>query len=103
MQRQHCPDQSAVCPALSTPHGTGHTDVPDVSLTDDDEVYQVPVFRLQVCPGGLVLVCHSEQDVGNAEAVICTLAEEKQAIIIGICFMAYQPTPCLPRTPSQLL
>ena len=86
MQCQHSPDQSVVSPALSVPHSTSHTDVPDVSLTDDDEVYQVPVFQPRVHSGGLVLVCYSEQGVGNAEAVLCTLAEEEQAIVIDLAY-----------------
>ena len=61
-------------------------DVPDVSLVDDDEIYQVPVFRPRVHPGGLVLVCHPEQSVGDAEAVLCTLAEEDQAIVIDLAY-----------------
>ena len=65
-------------------HGTGHTNVPDVSLADDDEVYQVPVFQTRVEPGGLVLVCHSEQGLGDGEAVLCTLTEEEQAVFIDL-------------------
>ena len=76
MQRQYSPDQSVVSPALSAPHGTSHTDVPDVSLADDDEVYQVPVFRPRVHPDGLVLVCNPEQGVMQR---LCTLVEEEQA------------------------
>ena len=86
VQRQHSPDQSVVSPALSVPHGTGQTDVPDVSLTDDDEVHLVPVFRLWGHPGGLVLVCHFEQGVSDAEAVLCTLAEEEQAVVIDLAY-----------------
>ena len=86
MQRQNRPDQSVVSPALSASHGTGHMDVTDVSLADDDEVYQVPVFRPRVHPGGLVLVCHPEQGVGDAEAVLCTLAEEEQAVVIDLAY-----------------
>ena len=70
-------DQSVVSPALSASHGTGHTDVPNVSLADDDEVYQVPVFRPRVHPGGLVLVCHPEQGVGDAE---------EQAVVIDFAY-----------------
>ena len=77
---------SLVSPALSASHGTGHTDIPDVSLADDDEVYQVPVFRPRVHPGGLVLVCYPEQGVGDAEAVLCTLTEEEQAVVIDIAY-----------------
>ena len=86
MQCQHSPDQSVVSPALSTPHGMGHMDIPDVSLTDDDEVYQVPVFQPRVHPGGLVLVCHSEQGVGDAKTVLCILTEEEQAIVIDLAY-----------------
>ena len=74
-----------VSPALSASHGLGHTDVPDV-LADDDEVYQVLVFLLRVHLGGLVLVCHLEQGVGDAEAVLCTLAEEELAIVIDLAY-----------------
>ena len=69
-----------------TSHGTCYTDVPDVLLTDDDEVYQVPVFKSRVHPGGLVLVCHSEQSVGDAVPEHCTLAEEEQAVVIDLAY-----------------
>ena len=75
-----------VSPAFSAFHGTGHTDVPDVSLADDDEVYQVPVFRPRVHVGGLVLVCHPEQGVDDATDVLCTLAEEKQTVVIDLAY-----------------
>ena len=75
-----------VSPEPSTSHGMGHTDVPDVSLVDDDEVYQVPVFRPREHPSSPVLVCHPEQGVGDAEAVLCTLAEEEQAIVIDLAY-----------------
>ena len=86
MQRQYSPDQSVVSPALSASHGMGHTDVPDVSLADDDEVYQVPVFRPGVHPGGLVIVCHPEQGFADPEAVLSTLAEEEQAVVIDLAY-----------------
>ena len=86
MQRQYRPDQSVVSPELSASHGTGHTDIPDVSLVDDDEVYQVPEFRPREHPGSPVLVCHPEQGVGDAEAVLCTLAENEQAIVIHLAY-----------------
>ena len=75
-----------VSPALSVSHGTSHTDVSDVSLADDDEVYQVPVFGHRVHPGGFVLVCHPEQGVDDAEAVLCTLAKEGQAVLIDLAY-----------------
>ena len=86
MQCQYRPDQFVVSPELSASHGMGHTDIPDVSLVDDDEVYQVPEFRPQEHPGSPVLVCHPEQGVGDAEAVLCTLAEEEQAIVIHLAY-----------------
>ena len=89
VQRQYSPDQSVVSPALSASNGTGHTDVPDVSLADNDEVYQVPVFRPRVHPGGLVLVCHPEQGVDDAEAVLCTLAEEEQVVVIDFAYSVF--------------
>ena len=105
MQRQHSPDQSVVSQTLSAPHDTGHTDVPGVSLTDDDEVYQVSVFQPRVHPGGLVLICHSEQGVGDSEAVLCTLAEEEQAIDIDLAYSVSAqnafPCCCSPFPPSH--
>ena len=86
MQRQYRPDQSVVSPAFSASHGTGHTDVPDVSLADDEEVYQVPVFRPRVHSGGFILVYYPEQGVGDAEAVLCPLAEEEQAVVIDLAY-----------------
>ena len=83
VQRQQSP---VVSPVLSTLYGTGNTDVPEVSLTDDNEVYQVPVFRPRVHLGDLVLVCHSEQGVSNTEAMLCTLAEEEQTVVIDLAY-----------------
>ena len=103
VQRQYRPDQSVVNPELSASHGTSHTDVPDVSLVDDDEVYLVPVFRPRKNPGSPVLVCHPEQGIGDAEAVLCTLAEEEQAIVIDLAYSGSAqnafPAPVVPSHP----
>ena len=37
-------------------------------------------------PGGLVFVCQPEQGIGDAEAVFCTLAEEKQIVVIDLAY-----------------
>ena len=37
-------------------------------------------------PGGLIFVCQPEQGVGDAEAVFCTLAEEKLAVVIDLAY-----------------
>ena len=37
-------------------------------------------------PGGLVLVCHPEQGVGDAKAVFCALAEEEQAVVVDLAY-----------------
>ena len=68
-----------VNPVLSASHGTGHTDVPDVSLAGDDEVYRMH-------PDGLVLVCHPEQSFADAEVVLCTITEEEQAVLIDLAY-----------------
>ena len=51
------------------------------------EVYQISVFRPRVHPSGLVLVYHPEQGVDDADAVLCTLAEEEQAVVLDLTYL----------------
>lgn len=44
VKRQYGPDQPVVSPALSTPHGASHADVPNVALAYNDVIDHVPVF-----------------------------------------------------------
>lgn len=80
--------QSLVRPAFGTSHGAGHMDVPDVMLAYNDEVNQVSVFRSWMHPGGLELISHPKH-IGDAKVVFCTLAEEKQAIVVELIYSMF--------------
>ena len=48
-------------------------------------------------PGGLVLFCHPEYGIGDAQAVLCTVVEEKQSIVINFAYSvsAKNPSPVI--------
>ena len=76
MKFQHSPDQSVVCPAFGTTHSTCNAYISQVSLSNDDVVNQVPLFRSGVHPGGFELICLVEYGAGDTCLVFSTLAQE---------------------------
>ena len=70
MQRQDRPDEKVVSPKLCPPHRSGDSDVTDVSAATDGIVNQMPLFRSGVHPCCLVLICLTEQCVGDGEVVL---------------------------------
>ena len=52
------------------PPMTSQMHTPSVSLAYDDVVYHVSLFKSGMHPGGLVLVSHLENGVGNAQGCV---------------------------------
>ena len=69
-----------VSPALSSAHGTGGEDIFSVLLTDNHIVKEMPMFWAGVLPGGLNLVLHLKDGVGNDQLVLCTEGEESEPL-----------------------
>ena len=55
--------------SVQPPHRSGDSDVTDVSAATDGIVSQMPLFRSGVHPCCLVLICLTEQCVGDGEVV----------------------------------
>lgn len=63
-------DQTVICPAFCTSHGTGDVNVSDVTSPHNDIVYQVPVFGTRVHPRSLVFSLLLEDSVGYGQGML---------------------------------
>ena len=80
VQRQDRPDEAVVSPTLCPPHRSGDSDVMDVSTATDGTVSQMQLFRSGVHPCCLVLICLTEQCVGDGEVVLSTETQQHEAV-----------------------
>ena len=64
----------------SAPVYSGDSDVTDVSAATDGIVNQMPLFRSGVHPCCLVLICLTEQCVGDGEFVLSTETQQHEAV-----------------------
>ena len=80
MKRQDRSDEEVVSPTHCPPHRSGDSDVTDVSAATDGIVNQMPLFRSGVHPCCLVLICLTEQCVGDGEVVLSTETQQHEAV-----------------------
>ena len=79
VQRQDRPDETVVSPTLPS-YCSGDADVMDVSEATDGIVNQMPLFRSRVHLCCLVLICLTEQCVGDSEVVLSTETRQHEAV-----------------------
>ena len=73
-----------VSPAFSSSHCSGHKHLPNLRSSDYDIIQQVPPLEAGVHPGGFKLSLHTEQGVGDCEAVLTTEREKPMSIRVHV-------------------
>ena len=77
-------------PSPPPPHRSSYSDVTDVPVATGGIVNQMPLFRSGMHPCCLVLICLTEQCVGDGEVVLSTETQQHEAVLslASLCHVA---------------